>query len=387
MRKGGPSDIREATFKASEKGKEKEDLKESGYISEEDDVNFANNLQQGSRRFRGKLPFKCFACGRVGHYAAKCAHKDSNEKGKELVKGNRKQFVNRRSYYTHEDSDGLFNIDEDESGQDFKLLMAYDNDDFMDALEEENFLEEITQLKIFLEEHNMVIDTLTHQLTEREKHNEKLECEVVGLRKELEKTKSLNLRFAKGSKTLDEIIKVQRSPLIKTSLGYTGETSQSKKPLAITRSYLDAAKTSEQCINPQQKLKITPQNLNAGANFGHTIQKEKTSSNSKLWKKKEFSSERCGIALFVEGQENQWYIDSGCFKHMTGDKYKLLPYNDLEKEKNVSFGNDTQVVINGKGFVYLKEKVKDGNFMHVNGLKHNLLSVSQMCDQGNEVVF
>ena len=25
--------------------------------------------------------------------------------------------------------------------------------------------------------------------------------------------------------------------------------------------------------------------------------------------------------------------------------------------------------------------------MYVDGLKHNLLSVSQMCDQGNEVVF
>jgi len=77
----------------------------------------------------------------------------------------------------------LSNSDEDESEQDFKLLMAYDNDDFMDALEGEYFLEEITKLKICLEEKNMVIDTLTHQLTEREKHNEKLECEVVGLRK------------------------------------------------------------------------------------------------------------------------------------------------------------------------------------------------------------
>jgi len=68
----------------------------------------------------------------------------------------------------------------------------------------------------------MAIDTLTHKLIEREKHNEKLECEVVGLRKELEKTKSLNLRFPKGLEALDEIIKVQRSPLIKTGLGYTG---------------------------------------------------------------------------------------------------------------------------------------------------------------------
>ena len=66
----------------------------------------------------------------------------------------------------------------------------------------------------------MVIDTLTHELTEWEKHNEKLECEVVSLRKELEKTKYLNILFAKGSETLYEIIKVQHSPLIKTGLTY-----------------------------------------------------------------------------------------------------------------------------------------------------------------------
>eukprot|EP00253_Pinus_taeda_P019561 PITA_19561 len=68
-------------------------------------------------------------------------------------------------------------------------------------------------------------DTLTFQLAEKDKHNEELECEIVGLRKEIEKTKALNLRFAKGYETLDETIKVQRSPLIKTSLGYSEETS------------------------------------------------------------------------------------------------------------------------------------------------------------------
>jgi len=51
--------------------------------------------------------------------------------------------------------------------------------------------------------------------------------------------------------------------------------------------------------------------------------------------------ERCGIALYVEGQENLWYIDSGCSKHMTGDKEKLQSYSVLEKERKVSFGNDT----------------------------------------------
>jgi len=207
MRKGGPLDMREAAFKASTKGKEEHN--ESGHISEEEDeVNFVKKLQWGSRRFRGKLPFKFFACGRVGHCVAKCPHKHKYEKGKEYAKWNRKQVVNKRSYYTHENSDGLSNSDEDENSNDYKLLMAYDDDNFWDDLEEDDLHEEISKLKIYLEENNIIIDTLTYQLAEKEKHNEKLECEIVGIRKDLEKTKSLNIRFAKGLETLDEIIKV-----------------------------------------------------------------------------------------------------------------------------------------------------------------------------------
>ena len=77
--------------------------------------------------------------------------------------------------------------------------MAFEDDDFLDALDEDGLYEEISKLKICLEEKSMIIDTLTFQLAEREKHNEKLECEIVGLRKEIEKTKALNLKFPKGS--------------------------------------------------------------------------------------------------------------------------------------------------------------------------------------------
>jgi len=72
---------------------------------------------------------------------------------------------------------------------------------------------------------------------------------------------------------------------------------------------------------------------------------------------------------------------------MIGDKEKLQSYSAFEKENKVSFGNDTPAFIKGKGSIILKEKVKAGNVMYVDGLKHNLLSVSQMCDQGNEVIF
>ena len=91
MRKRGPLDMIEHAFKVSAKGKLKEEHNESKHIpKEEDEVNFVKKLQWGAGRFRGKLPFKCFTCGRVGHYATKCTLKDKYEKGKEYAKGNRK---------------------------------------------------------------------------------------------------------------------------------------------------------------------------------------------------------------------------------------------------------------------------------------------------------
>ena len=91
MGNGGPSKMGEVAFKASVRGKEKEEHNELGNILEEDDeVNFFKKLQQGFERFRCKLPFKFFSCARVGHYATKCPHKDKYEKGKEYAKGNGK---------------------------------------------------------------------------------------------------------------------------------------------------------------------------------------------------------------------------------------------------------------------------------------------------------
>ena len=87
MSNGGPSDRREAAFEASGKG----DYYELGHASKEEEESiFFKNLQRGTGRFRGKLPFKCFSCRRVAHYAAKCPHKNKTDKGKEPVRWNKK---------------------------------------------------------------------------------------------------------------------------------------------------------------------------------------------------------------------------------------------------------------------------------------------------------
>jgi hypothetical protein len=54
----------------------------------------------------------------------------------------------------------------------------------------------------------------------------------------------------------------------------------------------------------------------------------------------------------------------------------------------VTFGNDAPGKIKGKGMVSLSNgKGKAQDVLLVDGLKHNLLSVSQMCDRGCEVLF
>ena len=33
---------------------------------------FVSRLNKGTRKYKGKLPLKCFKCGRIGHFAHKC---------------------------------------------------------------------------------------------------------------------------------------------------------------------------------------------------------------------------------------------------------------------------------------------------------------------------
>ena len=107
---------------------------------------------------------------------------------------------------------------------------------------------------------------------------------------------------------------------------------------------------------------------------------------SKVWKKNTMEYENCGLALYTGDQENLWYM-YGCSNNMTNDKYKFMSFNEIKKEKDVTFLNNSPVVIKGKGIVLLKEKFKAGNVLFIDGLKHNLLGVSHICDQVNEVVF
>ena len=72
---------------------------------------------------------------------------------------------------------------------------------------------------------------------------------------------------------------------------------------------------------------------------------------------------------------------------MTGNRSKFITL-DEKKSGNVTFGNDKSGKIKGKGLVNIENgRGKAQDVLFVDGLKANLLSVSQMCDKGCEVLF
>nr|GFC74363.1 integrase, catalytic region, zinc finger, CCHC-type, peptidase aspartic, catalytic [Tanacetum cinerariifolium] len=80
-----------------------------------------------------------------------------------------------------------------------------------------------------------------------------------------------------------------------------------------------------------------------------------------------------------------WYLDSGCSKHMIGDRSQLI--NFVQKFLGtVKFRNDHVAKIMGYGD-YQIGNVMISRFYYVEGLGHNLFSVRQFCDSDLEVAF
>jgi hypothetical protein len=82
-------------------------------------------------------------------------------------------------------------------------------------------------------------------------------------------------------------------------------------------------------------------------NNSHRQEPQKTTW---IRKQDQYSNEECTVTLQAKQKKHGWYVDSGCSKHMTGDRDKFFT---LRKEINgsVSFGNDNSAKIIGEGTV------------------------------------
>src|SRR4030066_111983 len=93
------------------------------------------------------------------------------------------------------------------------------------------------------------------------------------------------------------------------------------------------------------------------------------------------------LQVCVKGRTKQhsWYLDSGCSRHMTGDK-SMFQTLSMKEGGSVGFGGHQKGKIVGIGMIG-NSSLSINNVWLVEGLTHNLLSISQFCDSGYEVKF
>ncbi|XP_022895332.1 uncharacterized protein LOC111409522 [Olea europaea var. sylvestris] len=281
--------------------------------------------------------------------------------------------------------------------------------------------------------------------------NEKLEDKVKILTSELEKSNAHLQTFISGTKKLDDILGTNKPTGDRKGLGYVeGNTHgagpsktvfifASRKSNAInspnkgknvSREQSHQSRRNFMPKHPQTRTfepKFIPtchhcgalrhtrprcyklgnerrnQNIPSHVSFltnqvSHLIEMltrltRSTKSSKKVWVKKEdlaglSGQVNCYVAhVALKAQDfNMWYIDSACSRHMCGNK-TLFTTLDKCNGGMVTFGDGGYAPIFGKGTVQIHGLPVISNVLYVEGLKSNLLSISQICDADFEVSF
>jgi hypothetical protein len=110
----GKSTTREAYFKLEKK---------PDFDIDEIEANFVRRLKKGSGKYKGKLPFKCFKCGKIGHFAYKCSHKRKDHKYDNEEKHKHNKFYKENNFKK-------------------KILCVNNDDDPLDAERSDSSIEE-----------------------------------------------------------------------------------------------------------------------------------------------------------------------------------------------------------------------------------------------------
>ncbi|GJS45293.1 retrovirus-related pol polyprotein from transposon TNT 1-94 [Tanacetum coccineum] len=158
------------------------------------------------------------------------------------------------------------------------------------------------------------------------------------------------------------------------------ESSISSKRVVINLNSESVCKTCNKCLifaNHDMRV-IEPLNfVNANPTVKNGLNKTK-----QVWKVKGKLSANC---LNKAKQVVLWYLDSGCSKHMMGNRSKLKNFVKMFIG-TVRFGNDHFVAIMGYGDYVIGDSVIFRVY-YVEGLGHNIFSIGQFCDSDLEIAF
>jgi hypothetical protein len=85
--------------------------------------------------------------------------------------------------------------------------------------------------------------------------------------------------------------------------------------------------------------------------------------------------------------KNIWLIDSGCSRHMTGDKGWFSSLVPMVTRRYITCGDNGRGHVLSQGEIKVSDKITLRCVARAQSLGYNLFSVSQLLDEGFEVLF
>src|ERR1043165_2229854 len=92
------------------------------------------------------------------------------------------------------------------------------------------------------------------------------------------------------------------------------------------------------------------------------------------------------MSLTVKLKHQSWYLDSGCSRHMTGRR-SMFQSLELKSGGEVKFRGNQKGRIIGSGTIGNGNLPSISIVLLVEGLAYNLLSISQLSDNGYDITF
>ncbi|XP_057993753.1 uncharacterized protein LOC131174439 [Hevea brasiliensis] len=169
-----------------------------------------------------------------------------------------------------------------------------------------------------------------------------------------------------GKDKLVAILDSQRSPSIKYGLGYSKFT---QAPPSKTI-FVKASSSNEPSPQMPNLMVSNPRGQEPKTSSGNETRKISIHQNAS-----------------TQNLESKWYLDSECLRHITGNANLILSLEKKDGGGQVTFGDNGKGKIVGKGKVGKENSPILDKVPLVDSLKHNLLSVNQLCDKGYRFVF
>ncbi|XP_024177999.1 uncharacterized protein LOC112183918 [Rosa chinensis] len=333
-----------------------------------------NNVKSGKGNFKGSNSgkIKCYECGGYGHISTDCGNrKHGNSNNKSLLptwsddehqEVENVAFVSSLSHKSESDE----GFSDDETTVRCKQLYKSSKATLLKnpSLEDEVVILKAEKEKLELmwrtsqttweQERNKFTDELHNspsnkspQTWKTKRAELKNKVKILELEEELNSTQEKFTKFEISSGIASKLFSSGKAHHDTFGLGYSGEGSKST------------------CF-----MRETNQ----------VVEKDISSSHIEA---------TCLVALtaLADKRKDFWYVDSGCSRHMTGDKAWFTLFQDESTTSSVTFGDGRKAKILARGTVNAPGIPNLKNFLYVEGLTANLISVSHLADDYEDVWF